>query len=109
MKPKPSTPTPASPSEAPPRPPLVNPPLLGTPKPVVLCPGCRAELKTNVSHRVGAVIVRYHQCGQCGLTRLRTHQTTDGMLAFAGYAREKAVQTRPVAVEAQPVPPISTR
>lgn len=83
------------------RPALVNPPTARV-KPVVLCPGCRAELQTYVSHRQGAVIVRQHRCGKCGLTALKTHQTEDGLLRFAGWARTHPCQTRPE-------PPMATR
>jgi hypothetical protein len=95
MIPKPSIPTPGGQSE-PPRPPLVNPPQLGTPKPVVLCPGCRAQLATYHTGRQGAVTVRYHRCGACGATSLVTHQTADGMIVFAGWAESGPCKTRPV-------------
>ena len=91
-----STPTPASRSDAvPPRPALRNPPDVAQAKPVVLCPSCRSELTTYVTHHIGCVVQRYHRCGRCGLTALKTHQTPDGLLAFAGWAATHPCQTRP--------------
>ena len=106
-----STPTPASQSEKtespmpvariiPPAPKAVTvePTAAATPPPAeakavehrtvlakLLCPQCRHPLTTYSTDRRGAVTVRYHRCGHCGATSLRTHET-NGVVQFVGWA-----------------------
>lgn len=72
--------------------------------PVVLCPGCRAEIPSYSTHTRGSVTVRWHRCGRCGLTGLRTRQTPDGLVRFDGWSKRPAL-----AVASQSVPPVETR
>jgi hypothetical protein len=61
----------------------------------LLCPGCRWPLSTYSTCRRQAVTVRYHRCGHCGATSLRSHETPDGVLRFVGWASRHAVQIEP--------------
>lgn len=58
----------------------------------LLCPACRCSLTTYGTARRGSIIVRYHRCGHCGATGLRTHETADGRITFAGWADRQLPQ-----------------
>ena len=53
----------------------------------LLCPACHHSLSTYSTNRRHNVIVRYHRCGHCGATSLRTHETPAGTIQFVGWAR----------------------